>query len=81
MNPLTDPEQFQAWKAHPVTEPFLAYLKDRQQVLLENWGKGLLMEPNSQTVAMILGQLADLSCNHVRDFYDLEQIAEVEASE
>ena len=72
MNPLTDPEQFQKWKAHPVTGPFLAYLKDRQTALMEAWGRGAALPVDYQSKAMLLGELASLNCDEVRDFYQVE---------
>lgn len=80
MNSLTDPEQFQKWKAHPVTEPFLAYLKDRQTALMEAWGRGAQPGPEWQHQAKLLGDLASLSCDEVRDFYqvDDEQVLQPE---
>lgn len=78
MNPLTDPEEFQKWKSHKMTKPFLQYLKDRRSALMEAWGRGKLLDPEFQPMAKLLGELADLRCNNIRDFYDIKLIEEVE---
>ncbi len=73
MNPLVEPEQFQAWKGHRLTEPFLAYLRDRQMALMEAWGRGQALPLEYQAKASLLGELASLSCEQVRDFYQVNE--------
>lgn len=69
---LLDPEQFQAWKEHPVTAEFLRFLKDRQRGLMEAWGRGVALCPEQQAQAVLLGQLAGISSAEVAEHYNVE---------
>jgi hypothetical protein len=79
-NPLTEPEQFQAWKEHRLTQAFLQYLKDRCLQLAMEWAQGVVpsaqMQPQ-QSQAETLGDLAALECSDVRAFYDIKEEPEV----
>lgn len=72
MNLLTRPAEMQAWKDHPGTQAFLAYLRDRQTMLAKAWAEGKALEPSHQVEAMLLGQLADLSPDMVAEHFGVE---------
>ena len=55
---ILEREEFQAWKASPVTAEFLSLLAARQQALMAAWGSGSPLTPEQQAQAVILGQLA-----------------------
>lgn len=58
--PLTNPEDFQAWRHSPLTVEFLALLRNRQVRLMEAWGRGMVDLPETQAQAVLLGQLSRL---------------------
>ncbi len=58
--PLTQREDFLAWRDQPQTQEFLALLRDRQQSLMERWALGHQMLPQEQAEATTLGELARL---------------------
>ena len=65
-----DRKSFQEWKANPLTGAFLALLAAQRSVLLEQWGRGLSMDPTQQTKASLWGQLASLHWPDVREMYE-----------
>mgnify|MGYP001558742868 CR=1 FL=1 len=71
MNRLLDPEQFQAWKANPLTQDYLAYLADRRSNLMEAWASGQwgADKVELQAQAVLLGTLAELSFEMIEDQY------------
>lgn len=81
-NSLLDRDQFQRWKDSPLTQGFLAYLRDRQSDLTRAWGKGLVGSnlPEVQAQAVVLGQLAEISFEDLQQQYvpDTEQVREAE---
>jgi len=73
VNQLMDPEALGAWKAHPLTAEFLKYLKDRQQALMELWGRGQPMGPEWQREASLLGSILHLQSDEIAAFYEVER--------
>lgn len=69
MNRLTQPETMQAWLSQGLTQEFLQYLKDRRQVLMEAWCRGVSVD---QSEAEFLTQLIELDAGKLCDFYDVE---------
>lgn len=69
VNRLINPETLGAWKSHPETQEFLRFLKDRQMVLMGAWGRGVAV---SQSEAVFLGEILNLSSEDVADFYNIE---------
>ena len=72
-NPLNNPQDFLAWKANPLTQGFLQYLTDYRLQMAMLWAEGQPMTPQQQAQAEVMGDLASLSCNDVRQFYGLEE--------
>ena len=75
MNRLTDPEAWEAWKSHPLTQEWFKFLKDRRTDLMEAWGSGNLMQEQDQAQAFTLKHLTDLSAGDVRRFYGINDEA------
>ena len=73
VNQLIDPEALGAWKAHPLTVEFLTYLRDRQQALMELWGRGQPMGPEWQREASLLGSILHLQSEEIATFYEVER--------
>ncbi len=73
MNPLTEPENFQQWKDSPLTQAFLAYLKDRRAYLMEQWGRGQPMPPELQAQAVVLHRISNLTSEEVQEQYESQQ--------
>lgn len=69
VNRLVNPETLGAWKSHPETQEFLRFLKDRQMVLMGAWGRGVAA---SQSEAVFLGEILNLSSEDVANFYNIE---------
>lgn len=72
---ILEEAEFQRWKDNPLTQEFLSILGDRQQHLLEAWGRGQPMRAEAQAQAVILGQLAQVR------FEDVQEMAGVEAKD
>lgn len=66
---LLDPEQFRAWKDHPVTQEYHRFLRDRQTALATAWAEGRVYSVEAQAQAQILGRLASLSLEDVAAEY------------
>ncbi len=77
MSLLTNREDFQGWRDSPMTQAYLAYLKERQTALASQWSKGLpgshLPEPQAQ--AVLLGHLASLQFEDIEMHYQIGQYA------
>ena len=69
VNRLVNPETLGAWKSRPETQEFLRFLKDRQMVLMEAWSRGVSA---SQSEAVFLGEILNLSSEDVANFYNIE---------
>ena len=63
-------ETFSQWRDNPLTQAFLTYLADRQRRLADQWAMGALMDPQTQARASLLGQLAQIRWDDVKDFYE-----------
>jgi hypothetical protein len=61
---------FLEWKNNPLNRVFLAFLKEQQSSLAQQWMAGASLSPESQTKAKLMGELSDLSWSDVSDFYD-----------
>ena len=69
---ILDKEVFQHWLANPATQDFLALLKRRRSDLMEEWARGMApLVPELQAQAVLLGRLAEVSFDDVRDFAGL----------
>lgn len=80
-NLLVNPEEFQRWAENPLTVEYRQFLKDRCLQLAMQWAQGVVPSDNpamisAQHQAETLGDLANLKCSDVRDFYGLEDIDE-----
>ena len=71
-NPLTEREQFLKWRDNPLTQAFLAYLKDYRDQLAMEWAKGSPLTQQDQCRAEFANDLTELTCADVRGFYGLE---------
>lgn len=60
---------FKEWKAHPLTQPFLRFLRDQQEELGRRWSRGQNLTPEYQARAMISGELANLDFETYAAFY------------
>ncbi|CDO34313.1 hypothetical protein SPHV1_1450005 [Novosphingobium sp. KN65.2] len=72
-NPLTNRDEFLRWREQPTTQAYLQFLRDFRDSLAKQWAAGESLSPEDQRQARTLGELADLSCNDVRNFYDLSE--------
>lgn len=70
MNPLANPEEFQRWKDHPMTEAWFQYLEDYRESLKEQWARGVNLPPAVQPQADLMGQLCLLTSEHIKRFYE-----------
>jgi len=67
-------EEFDNWKAHPLTKQFFAHLKARRAELMEAWGEGNQMEPADQFAAATYGDIMNLNYeDDVEPFYELTE--------
>ena len=71
---LLDPEEFQRWKDCPLTQCFLNYLRDRQSDLMLAWGRGLVVLPEEQAQAVVLGQLAEIRFEDIEQQYPAAEV-------
>lgn len=74
---ILEQAEFQRWKENPLTKDFLSLLAKRQASLMEAWGRGVPMAPEQQAQAVVLGQLAEISFDAVRDMAGLEPVEPV----
>lgn len=58
--PLSNPEEFQAWRDSPLTKEFLNLLVENHLSMTLAWGRGRLMTEREQEKATVLGSLARL---------------------
>lgn len=65
-------EAFQEWKAHPLTKVLLAFLRDNQTKLAQQWAAGTEMSPQQQAKALLMGELSALEWADYARFYGLE---------
>ena len=82
-NLLTNPGDFQRWADHPVTQAYLQFLRDRVQSLAMHWAQRVAPSDHPQMLAAqcqaeTLGDLAQLTVNDVRVFYNLSELKEGE---
>ncbi len=73
MNPLTNPETWEAFKSHPLTQAYFSFLKERQSDLSRAWGEGVPLGEAEQAQARTLHQLVTMNCADVRRFYDMPE--------
>ena len=66
-------ESLEEWKASPLTAAFLAYLKDRQQSLAEQWARGEALSAGCQVKAQLLGELSAPEWEDYAAFYGVEE--------
>ena len=57
---LSNREEYQAWRDHPLTKEFLSLLEANHFLLIQAWGRGFPMTERQQARAECLGQLARL---------------------
>lgn len=67
-----NPETFQEWKGHPLTQVFLSFLREQQETLGKTWMAGQSMPPEQQTKAQLMGELSRLEWGDYARFYGLE---------
>jgi hypothetical protein len=53
-------EEFQAWRHHPVTQPFLKFLHDVREEAKETWASGHQMSDDDRIEAKVYGDLLRL---------------------
>lgn len=61
---------FLQWRDHPLTEVFRQYLLDQRETLGKAWMAGQPLSEAHQIKALLLGELADLDWDDVRQFYE-----------
>jgi hypothetical protein len=67
-------EEFNNWKAHPLTKQFFGHLEARRAELMERWADGSPMEPADQFAAATFGDIMDLNYeDDVEPFYELDE--------
>jgi hypothetical protein len=65
-------ESLAEWKDSALTKLFLAYLKDRQSDLAQQWARGESLGSDTQAKAALLGEMANPEWEGYADFYGLE---------
>lgn len=73
---ILQPEEFQRWKDHPLTQEFLQFLADWQEAMMVAWAKSSQPMPWEQAQANLLGQLLAINCDEIRSRYDMEPVNE-----
>lgn len=73
---ILDKEEFQRWRDHPLTGEYLDLLKLRRTHLMEAWAAGRHLSPEEQAQAVLLGQLAEVRCDDLREIAGLEPLEE-----
>lgn len=71
-------ETLAEWLAHPLTQTFLQYLKDRRNSLGGLWMQGTQMSPEAQTEARLLSKLSALDWDDIDQFYSREAETETD---
>lgn len=77
--PRFNEKTFQEWRDHPLTQPFLRFLRDQQEELGRRWSRGQPLTPEYQARAMISGELADLKWSEYANFYQEDDASEQSA--
>lgn len=72
MSLMKERDSFQEWKDQPGTRDFLAFLAERQQHLMEAWGRGAPLTPEEQAQAVLLGHLSRVSFDDMIEHFGLE---------
>ena len=57
---LSNREEYQAWRDHPLTKEFLTLLEDNHLSLTQAWGRGFHLTEAQQARCQTLGELAKL---------------------
>jgi hypothetical protein len=73
---ILEPEAFSQWRASPLTQEFLLLLSKRRDNLKEAWAQGQPLTVEQQAQAVLLGRLAQVSFDDVRDFAGLDPLDE-----
>ena len=73
-------ESLEEWKASPLTQVFLAYLKDRQARLAAQWARGEALSPECQVKAQLLGELSAPEWEDYEAFYGVGEDQRVDAN-
>lgn len=68
MQTLT-PEEFEAWRAHPVTETVCQYLRDLAAAGRRDWSNGENWTEESRIQVQAFEDLADLDLESIETFY------------
>jgi len=71
-------QTFEEWKNHPLTQAYLAFLRDQSQQLADQWSAGQEMDLRHQTKAMLCKELSSLEWSDYATFYSIP-VAETEA--
>ena len=77
MNLLVNKAELERWLAHPGTQAFQQFLKDRVLSLSEAWAQGKIpsTDQTAQVQAETLGDLSRLEAEDVAAFYGVEVIS------
>ena len=64
-------EDYQEWKAHPLTQQFHQYLKDYRADLMERWARGMFSQMNLEAVTrcQMADELSTLDDDSISNFY------------
>ena len=68
--PRLTPDEFQAWRAHPVTEIVHQYLRDLEALIREQWSQGENWTEQALFQVQNLEDLAGLDLNSIESFYE-----------
>jgi hypothetical protein len=70
-SPRFNQATFQEWRGHPLTQPFLQFLRDQRAALGEKWMAGADLSLQDQTKALLMGELSSLEWSDVAGFYEI----------
>lgn len=65
-------EEYQEWKAHPLTKKFHQFLADSRQSMMEQWGRGALTPQESVTYSercQMVAEILALPDDYISEFY------------
>ncbi len=63
-------DEFQAWRAHPVTEIVHSYLTDTAQAMRRDWARGVNWTDEAKQLVQNLEDLAALDLESIDTFYE-----------
>lgn len=70
---ITDPAEFQAWRDLPLTQEFLAFLKEEARRLADLWTTGAELHPRTQPRAQLFRELSEIGFDWIAATYELKE--------